>query len=149
LTDIQRWACDTGDFNGDGDWLYEDIGGKYVTFADHVAAMEDMKVRAYNDGRIYEGGLNVAAVAAARAEERNEWANDLEGRLPDEFDRGYEQGVKAAFGGLSEEEYQRRIIVKNFDAGVKAARDAVAAMPWLYPEERREVLAVIDALEKP
>jgi hypothetical protein len=58
-------------------------------------------------------------------------AEDAEPLWPSE-QRAYDRGQRDAFGGLSEEEYQRRIIVKNFDAGVKAARVLVGHDPRRY-----------------
>jgi hypothetical protein len=67
---------------------------EYVTYADHVAAVEEAfdtaKIRYFNDGRLYEGGLNVAAVAAAEWQSRH---REQSGKV---WADGYEQGVRDA-----------------------------------------------------
>jgi hypothetical protein len=63
-------------------------------------------------------------------------------------DLGYEQGQRDAFGGLSEEEYQRRIITANYSQGQRDERDriraAVKTLRTMDGDFKRAVLAVID-----
>ena len=68
MNDIQQYAPYEADFGV----MVMQSDGAFVTYADHVEALEDMKVRAYNDGRLYEGGLNVAALRQAEQRGREQ-----------------------------------------------------------------------------
>jgi hypothetical protein len=159
MSEIQQWNYVPND-SDDGPW---------VTYADHPAAVTAALAERdilFQETLAEERVLHVAAVAAARAESLVDDTRKFSARgtqswvtrrtpqdfAPDSHPSTYEQGQRDAFGGLSEEEYQRRIIVKNFDAGVKAARDAVVALPNRYtmePGHMTLILAAIDGLVKP
>ena len=85
MSDIQRY------FAPSESEPWKNHHGNWVRYADHVKALEDMKVRAYNDGRLYEGGLNVETLR--QAEQR--WG----GLSRDNWQDGYEQGQRDALAG--------------------------------------------------
>jgi hypothetical protein len=108
--------------------------GKHHVYAEMHAA---------DDGLYVMHGDHVAALRACETRVRAEYESQ------DCYTLGFAHGVNS----LTPEESQRRIIVKNFDAGLDAARDAVAAAySWARgtePQDRAvwlsDALAAIDA----
>ena len=119
--------------------MWEAVEGRYVLYADHVAAVAAAEQRAGEQAHAhYMDGYNAAWSLSAAEIERQ----------------------------VREEEQvaQSLAVAESFAAGVKAARDAVAGLPGLLVDVRfnpddasryvgavnvSDALAAIDALEKP
>lgn len=119
--------------------MWEAVEGRYVLYADHVAAVAAAEQRAGEQAHAhYMDGYNAAWSLSAAEIERQ----------------------------VREEEQvaQSLAVAESFAAGVKAARDAVAGLPVLLVDVRfnpddasryvgavnvSDALAAIDALEKP
>jgi len=100
MSDIPRWAYQYGGMTP----FHPSPGGGWVAYADHVAALLTQDQQHMEQ--------QAAAVAAAHLAGYKECQQDVING------RGF-----AAFG---RHQWKR----DSFDAGVKAARDAVAGLPW-------------------
>jgi hypothetical protein len=120
MSDIQRY------FAPSESEPWKNHHGNWVRYADHVEALEDMKVRAYNDGRLYEGGLNVEALRQAVESERQRRLGTFE--MAAWFaDQWYAEGQRDALAGAVQRfnAMPKRVAWDGWYAEVEATRAAI------------------------
>jgi hypothetical protein len=132
MSDIQRWDVFTQAGLNEPYSLHivETVEGRYVLYADHVAAVQAAEAQAYRNGYARELTEREAAVAATREE------GYASGRR-DGYDQGVEQGQRdaltaaverlrsqAALGGRVDPDYGDFVIgIDDAEAAIRGGSD--------------------------